>query len=288
VSTLLLCASLLLAGGCVSRVVRTPVFDENHVEVFLRQHVKGGKPVDQGFSHPISIAPVRVTNILARIDVREEDAEKKGAREPAIPTAVLYAAGEGIAKALTKADSSQEVVVMAVERERTHGIFTNDMLTSLVVWVKDDRLFVYLGELDSPMSRDPNDKPKEPDVAKVVSKKQVIGGDGFIAQGPRIAAADWRSPIFRDVAVRVRPGGEVVRRTILMEETPEEDPANAPGPAPPSEGLSPEALRALADLEEERRGGQLTEADYQSRRRDILSGKIPSANQAPPAAPRPE
>jgi hypothetical protein len=271
-----LCAMLLLASGCVTRVVRTPVLDENNVQVYLRQHLKGGKPVDHGFSHPVSIAPVRVTNILARIEVRDEDDDRKGAREPAIPTAVLYAAGEGIAKSLTKADSTQEVVVMAIERKRTHGIFTNDHLTSLVAWVKDDRLFVYLGELDHPMSHDPKDKPKEPNVEKIVSKKQVNGGDGFVAQGPRIAAADWRSTIFRDAAVRVRPGGEVVRRTILMEEAPEEDPTNAPGPAPPPEGLSPEALRALADLEEERRRGQLTEPDYQARRREILSGKTPS------------
>jgi len=267
----------LLAVGCAGKQVRTPVFNEGGVEVFLRQQMKGGEPVDHGFSHPVTIAPVRITNILARIQVREEGGEDKTGREEALPTGLLYAIGQAVAEALGKADSTQEVVVMAVERRKTLRVFTTDFLTSLIVWMKDDKLFVHLGELGNVMSRDPRDKPREPQLTAIDKKKRVLGGDGFTPAGPRLVAADWRSAVFSDIgAIRIRPGGEIVRRTILLEETPEEDAADRPGPAPPPEGLSPAALRALADLEEARRGGALSETDYQTQRRDILMGNVPA------------
>jgi hypothetical protein len=274
--------ALLLASGCITRVVRTEVSDENGVRVFLRQQVRGGEPVPRQFSQPVSIAPVRITNILARIDVRSDGEEAE--RKPAIPTELLYPIGAGVAAALAKADASQEVVVMATTRQRTHGIFTNDFLTTLIVWVQDDRLYVFLGKLEELLARDLDTKPSEPDPGRIESKSKVVPGDGLVPQGQRLVAAAWRDPLFRETsAIRVRPGGNVIRRTILMESAPEEDAATSPGPAPPPEGLSPEALRALADLEETRRRGELTEAEYQARRREILSGKPP----APSAAPAP-
>jgi hypothetical protein len=276
-------ALVLLAGGC-AKVVRTPISDENGVRVFLRQQMKGGAAVDRGYSHPVTIAPVRLTNILARIELRGDD--EKEPRVPAVPTGLLFPMGDAVSKALAKADASQEVVVMAVDRRRSLGIFTTDYLTSLIVWVKDDRLFVYLGQVDAVMSRDPNDKPKEPSLDRVDSDEKVLASDGVVPQGPRLVAAAWRDDLFREsTAVRLRAGGGVVRRTILMESAPEEDAATAPGPAPPPEGLSPEALRALADLEETRRRGELTEADYQAQRRQILSGKLPAPAAAPSPAP---
>jgi hypothetical protein len=266
----------LLAVGCAGKQIRTPVYNQSGVEVFLRQQTKGGDPVDRGYSHPVTIAPVRVTNILARIQIRDEDSEDQVSRE-ALPTGLLYAIGQGIAEGLGKADSTQEVVVMAVERRKSLRVFTNDYLTSLIVWMKDDKLFVHLGELGSVMSRDPRDKPREPQLGTGDAKRKVIGSDGFTPVGPRLVAADWRAPVFSDIgAIRIRPGGEIVRRTILLEETPEEDAANRPGPAPPPEGLSPDALRALADLEEARRSGALSETDYQTQRRDILTGNAPA------------
>lgn len=280
-SVALLCLTVAI-GGCMTKQVRTPVYEQNDIRVFLRQDVKGGKGVDQGFSHPVTIAPIRITNILSRIDVRKEaDAEAEvdveNLRQPAIPTGVLYGIGEGVSQALTKADPSQAVVVMAIERRKSLKVFTQDFLTSLIVWVKDDRLYVHLGQLGEPMSTDPRDKPREPELDVVESKKRVLASDGFTTAGPRLVAVDWRSNAFADTsAIRIRPGGEVVRRTILMEEAPD-DASAQPGPAPPPEGLSPEALRALADLEEERRGGQLSETNYQERRRQILSGQLPAA-----------
>lgn len=272
------------ASGCMTKQARTPVYDQNNVQVFLRQDVKGGKPLDRGYSQPVTIAPIRITNILSRIEVRKEDGdEDENLRQPAIPTALLYPIGEGVSQALSKADPSQSVVVMAIERRKSMKVFTADYITSLIVWVQDDRLFVHLGQLGEPLPADAKDKPREPQLDTIESKKRVLASEGLTAAGPRLVAADWRSNVFGDTStIRIRPGGGVVRRTILMEEAPD-DAGAKPGPAPPPEGLSPEALRALADLEETRRRGELSETDYQQRRREILSGQIPASPQSPPA-----
>jgi hypothetical protein len=277
-ATLALLACLAL--GCFAHTVKTPIYDQNQIEVYLRNEEKGGKPVDRGFDQPIVIAPIRLANIFSRIEVREKKEEQK-ARRPAIPTTLVFGIGEGVAKALAKADSSQEVVVMAVERKRSHGIFTADFLTSLVVWMQDDRLYVHLGQLDWPIPRDPHAKIPEPHADKLTGDLRVVQGIGLNAEGPQTVAVDWRAPTFRSSSIRIKAGGGIVRRTILME-SPEEsgatmDPEAGEENLPPAfPELSPEALRALADLEEARQRGEVSEDEYRTRRNEILtSGTAP-------------
>jgi hypothetical protein len=283
-------ASLLVvavvASGCMTKEIRTPVFEQNMTEVYLRHEEKGGKPVDRGYSHPVSIAPVRITNILARIEVRKEN-EKE--RRPALPTNVLYAIGEGVSRSLAKANSSQQVIVMAKERKRSMGIFTQDYLTSAIVWMQGDRMFVKLGKLDSPLSKNPSDKVPEPQLDEVIGENRAVPSDGVNVENPQLVSANWRDPLFKDAdVISIRAGGKVVRRTVLMDSGEESTiPANPEeGAAVPPQGLSPDALRALADLEEERRRGEVTEADYQSRRRQILAGELPD-DPAPVSNPSP-
>ena len=263
------------ASGCMTKTIRTPVFAENMVEVYLRHDERGGTPLERGYSHPVTIAPVRVTNMLARIDVRKED--DKG-RHPAIPTNLLYAIGEGVSRALAKAGPTQEVVVMAKDRKRNLAIFTQDYLTSLVVWLHGDQLYVKLGSLDMPLSSNPDDKVPEPKRDEISGKSRAVPSDGIAVQSDQLVSANWRDPIFTDSSViSIRAGGLVVRRTVLLEGGEEggspADPTQ--GAAVPPQGLSPEALRALADLEEDRRRGEVTETEYQSRRRQILAGDLP-------------
>lgn len=279
-----LLATAVLVSGCLTRTIRTPVFEENDVEVFLRSESRGSKPIDRGYSHPVTIAPVRITNMLARIEVRKEE-EKD--RRPAITTDLLYPIGEGISRSLAKADPAQQVVVMAKKRHRNMGIFTQDHLTSLIVWVEGDKLFIKLGALESPISKNPNDKIAEPELDKIVGKNRVVPSDGISTEGPQVVSANWRDPIFKDTGVlHVRAGGKVVRRTVLMDSGGEGEVSIEPteGAAPPPAGLSSASLRALADLEDARRRGEVTEADYQSRRRQILAGELPAPASAP--APR--
>ncbi|MDJ0868190.1 MAG: SHOCT domain-containing protein [Myxococcota bacterium] len=260
-----------LATGC-ARAVRTPVYDDNHVRVFLRHQTRGGEPVDRGFEHPVTIAPVRIVNILARIDVRGRKDDE--GRRAAIPTSVIYAIGDGVSEALKAADSSQEIVVMAKDRRKTHYIFTNDYLTSMVIWVEGDRFFTHLGVLDEPLSRNPRDKVPEPWADDVRNEYRAVTTEGVVALGPQTVAAIWRDPAFGNLgAIRVRPGGRVVRRTILLEsgeQALEGEMAGDEAPLIPPSSLSPEALRALADLEELRRNGDISEAEYHSQRRAIM------------------
>jgi hypothetical protein len=67
------------------------------------------------------------------------------------------------------------------------------------------------------------------------------------------------------------PGGKVVRRTILME-TMEDDTDYGPNPTV-SEELTPKQLRALADLEDARLRGEVSESEYSARRNQILRGE---------------
>jgi hypothetical protein len=98
---------------------------------------------------------------------------------------------------------------------------------------------------------------------------------GMMLVDHQAVAAEWRDQIFRKpTRTRLTPGGKVVRRTILMESL-EDDTDYGPRPQL-SEDLSPEQLRALADLEEQRRNGKISEGQYNASRNRILRGESPA------------
>jgi hypothetical protein len=87
------------------------------------------------------------------------------------------------------------------------------------------------------------------------------------------AAVDWRNQVFKKpTRTRVTTTGKVVRRTILMESL--EDDTDY-GPQLTGD-VTPEQLRALADLEEARRAGNISESEYSSTRSEILRGDAPA------------
>lgn len=266
-----------LALGCGPRIVREPVFDHELTQVTLRASTEGGQRIDRGFQHPATIAPTRLAQILARVDVRLESA-KAGERTPAVATEQLYEVADGLSHALSLADSSQEVVVLSRTRGRRLGIFTVEHLTSFVAYVKDGLLHVHLSHVQWEVPKGPDEKLPEPWTDRVAMKFQVLPTDGMIAMGPQELAVDWKHPIFRGSSVLgISPTGGVRRRTILME-SPEVPAEAAPPPPEVIQSLSPEALRRLADLEEARRSGKLSEADYQAQRLQVLrqeSGEAP-------------
>jgi hypothetical protein len=260
-------ATCAASVACGPRYTRRPVEAPPDIHVTLRGEKGGDGIVDQGYSHPISIAPVRITHILSQIDVRDDDA-----RSHAIPTDLLYPVGDAIAKALSKAGPGEDVVVQLVERQRKL-LFTHKFLTSFVLYVRGDRMFVHMRHYHSELDMDPrDDRIPEPWLHKTSMKSfRVIPGDGMEATGDQEVVAFWRDPVFQKPRRFVVTGtGKVKRRTILMESGAEEQDDEEPAPEAAG-GLSPAALRDLADLEEERRSGQLSEAEYQARRREILA-----------------
>jgi hypothetical protein len=273
VSRRALAAALALAAapawlaGCGARYVRDTIHEGRDIQIVLRS--KSGQ--NPGYDHPATISAIRITHILASLDVRFEDQEKKNARTPAIPVELVYELGELLSQALQKADSTQEIVVMAQRRERTLKLFTEKRLTSFVVQLKNDQLLIHLSRIDWPMPKNPNERVREPEPGKELMKFRVLPGKSIVPVAPQSVAVDWRDDAFRRAdAIRLAPGGRVERRTILLEEPPEQAPSAAPGSAVDLSTLSPEALRELADLEEQRRSGAVGEAEYLARRRQIL------------------
>ena len=80
-------------------------------------------------------------------------------------------------------------------------------------------------------------------------------------------------PFRKPTRTRVTPSGKIVRRTVLME-SPKEDTSDVSQPMVSPE-LSSDQLRALADLEDARKTGKISETEYFKRRGAILRGEAP-------------
>jgi len=264
----------LVAGAssaCVTRTVRQTVVDDGYTQVILRGQKRGGKTIDKGFEHPVTIAPVRLAHILSRIDLRHKDGEDRK-RIPAIHLDSLFTIADGMAQALQKADSSQEIVVQSVRRSKRLGIFDRNYLTSLLCYMRDDLLYIHISRSDWEVPVQRSNRLPETHVGKYPLEFNLVVEKGMMLVDHQAVAAEWRDPIFRKpTRTRLTPSGKVVRRTILMESFEDETDY---GPRPQmSEDLSPEQLRALADLEEQRRSGKISEGQYNASRNRILRGE---------------
>jgi hypothetical protein len=157
-------------------------------------------------------------------------------------------------------------------------IFDHKYLTSFIAYVKGENLFVHLSRTDWEIPPRREDKLPEPKIGKFPSRFRIIPGTAMNFVDEQTVAIAWRDPIFsRPTRTRVSPSGKLIRRTILME-SPEEAEPSAPAASqsmsiPP--GTSPGALRALADLEEQRQRGEINELEYTRKRREILAADAP-------------
>ena len=260
----------LLAGAnsaCMTRSVRELAFDENYTKVYLRTQARGFSTVEQGYEHPIHIAPVRLAHVLSRIDLRRQD--KNQERTPAVPLETLFLISKGASKALAAANSNQAVAVQSIRRDKHWGVFERQYLTSMLLHMKGGLLYVQISRSDWEIPRDRKERLPETHEGKYPRKFRLVVERGMALADQQTAAVDWRDPVFaKPSRTRVTPTGKVVRRTILMESL-EDDTEYGPQV---TGDLSPEQLRALADLEERRRGGEISEGDYNSRRSQILRG----------------
>jgi hypothetical protein len=264
----LLGLTTLLSGCGGPRYARDTFYESGDYKLVLRSRTD----VNPGYDHPATVSAVRMAHILASIDVRFDEDETKNARQPAVPVELVYPLGEHLAKALAKADPTQEVVVDARRQTRSLKLFTSEKLTSLVVAMKNDQLRIHVSRVDWDVPKNPNDRIREPDARKEFQKFKVLPSRGIVPIARQVVAVDWRQEAFRKPdAIRIRAGGRVERRTILLEEPEDEAPLDPAAAAPDLSALTPGALRELADLEEARQGGRIGEAEYLARRRKILS-----------------
>lgn len=269
-----LCLVALGAAGCITRPQKQEIFESGMTRIFLRSEVRWSTPVEKDYSHPLAIAPVRVSHILSRLDVRPPQGwlptiGDDKTRVPALEAETIQLLAEPLSNALAEADSTQQVVVMAVRETKRWGIFDHDYLTSFVAYARDGMLYIHFSHFDWEIPDRRDDRLPEPQVGHNPQRFSLYPGTAFsLLEDRQSVAIDWQDPVFAQATrIQVGPDGELRRREILIE-----DPSVAAPEAALPADLSPEQLRALADLEEERRSGQITEADYQMRRRRIMSG----------------
>lgn len=264
---------LLLAAGCITRPVREDVFREGTIDVFLRSDKRWTRTLEKEYEHPVTISPVRMSHILSRMDLRiGSKASKKGEqRVAAIPTEMLLPIADGVSRALAQADENQEVVVMAVRRFKRFHVFERKYLTSFVAYARDDRLYIHLARSEWEVPQRRQDKMPEPRIGEHPMDFRLYSSTAMTLVDAQSVAVEWRNPIFsRPTRTTILPSGEVRRKTILMESPQEAWSSGEPAVEALPDNLSPEQLRALADLEEQRQRGSITEAEYRQQREKIL------------------
>lgn len=263
---------MFLTAGCVTRTVRNTFYEDASTRVVLVQEKRGGNAIEREYAHPLQIAPVRMAHILSRLDVRVET-KKSIQRMPAIPTEALYEIADHLSNAFGQADSNQHVVVYYKRREKRFGVFDHKYLTSFLAFATGDSMYIHLSKIDWEIDKTGRkEKLPEPSIDDETDAFRVVVSKGMMVANPNAVMVDWQNEVFKKPSrTHIAPGGKVIRRTILMEapEEPETKPAEAADEKIPA-ALSAATLRALADLEEERTNGEVTEADYNTRRRRIL------------------
>ncbi len=267
---LVLCAVL---GGCATRQVITPVYTKKGTEVELRGQMRGGEPVDRGYAQPAAISPQRLTSILVAVEVRGDTGEKEDRQSlRGIVTAdTLRRIVTGMSEAFAEADSSQQVVVRSLRRTRRFGVFSRQFYTAFTSYMEGDYLYIHVSHLEREVDTQKKDKLPQPWPGEASDEFRVVPTKNMHAVGPYALAVRWRDPEFAKLAPSLAKEG-VRTRTILLESPVPQEEIGAALPSELSDQLSPETLRALADLEEQRRMGLITEDAYRFRRDALLRG----------------
>jgi hypothetical protein len=262
---LVACAAAL--AGCMT--TKKTILERKGVTVQLIS--RRGDSVE--LNHPTVIAPVRLSHILARMDIRLSVKEGQQ-RVPAFHLEEIAGISEGLALGLQEARPNQRVIVYSIRREKRFGIFDTKYLTSFIAYVHGENLFIHLSRSNWEIPPRRKDSLPEPRIGKFPSKFRILPSKAMRLVDEQSLAIAWQDKIFdRPTATRITPGGKMVRRTILMESEEPESEA-APEPAADAQtipaGVSAKTLRDLADLEERRQRGEIGEYDYEQQRSKII------------------
>ena len=265
----------LVSSACVTRPIREKIHDDGKTQAFLRSEKRGTRIVPRGLDHPAEIAPVRLAHILSRIDLRKGAG---GEREPAIPLENLFDIADALSQALREVSPDQQVVIQSIRHGRSLKVFDRQYLTSLLAYMKNDLLYIQISRSDweIPKSRQRSTSITvlpETHIGEYPLDFRLIVDPGMSLVDHQSVVVQWRDPIFRKpTRTRMTAMGRVVRRTVLMETLEDTSDVEQPTVSP---DLSSDQLRALADLEDARRAGQLSETEYFKRRGKILRGQAP-------------
>jgi hypothetical protein len=265
------CVALLT--GCMTK--RTLVFEQQRTSAVLIS--KRGEGIE--FNHPMMIAPVRLSHILSRIDIRLS-VEEGQQRVPAFHIDALDLISQALAKGLSEAAPNERVIISSTRREKRFGIFDTTFLTNFIAYMYRDNLFIHLSRSDWEIPPRRKNKLPEPTIGKFPTKFRILPSKAMKMVDEQSLAIAWDDEVFqRPSRTRMTPSGQMVRKTILMESDNFDDepdaaqPVGMPGiPA----GTSSKALRELADLEDRRQRGEVSEFEYERQRKKILDADLAS------------
>ena len=255
--------------GCVTREVVDSVYNRQRVEVILVEHRRGSKVVALGLSQPARISEQRLANILGSVEIRGREAQLAGIRY-IFDVEQLPAVSAALAYGLKKASPDQRVAIRMTSKVMQHGIFDRKFITSFVAYVRDDLLFLHISRVDWRVpDRTQKTSMPLPRIDEHPMNFKVVPTNGMFTEGNYAVSVDWSNPLFKQMQRRaeVRGKGE---RTILLEDDspPEREPSALPSDV--LSRLTPAQLRQLADLEEARQQGKLTEGHYRRLRQKIF------------------
>src|SRR5262249_34695474 len=189
------CAALaaLVLSGCGPKLVRNRVYEMPEVRVELQRRMQGGQPVARGFSHPATIADVRMAHILGSLTSENSDKD----RTAMIRAEQLYDLAAGIAKALAQATPDDEVAAAAFPMDRRLGIFTDQKVTSFRLHVEGDELRIEFMNVEDELEKEgakvsfreyeiPSDLPT------MAAKYTIVTSDSISRFGTRGVTVAWR------------------------------------------------------------------------------------------------
>ena len=267
------CLPLLLTTGCASRPQRHAVIDRTGMHVDLVHYSRGFRTEPQGFDHPAIISKERLGYILGAIEI--ETREKKGAtiRQPGIHPDMVEPIAAALSQALREAGPDEEVGMQAVRKEQSLGVFHTKYLTTLLAWVKGSSLYIQLHRSDWMIPQAMEEKPlPEPLRNTRPMDFRVVSGEFLYFAGPQTLEIAFENDVFRTAyQLPGSTGGEKRRREVLMQSPiPQSERKTDDDSGVSLDQLNSDQLRVLADLEDDRRSGRITEQAYQRARRELL------------------
>lgn len=272
-AALTICLGLALTSGCATRAKRHSIIDKVGMQVDLVRYVKGFRTEPQGFEHPAIISSERLVHILGAVEIETREKDGSTIRQPGIHPELVEPIASALSDALREAGPDQEVGLKAIRKERNLGIFHTKYLTSLLAYVKDGFLYLQLHRADWEIPQAKEEKPlPEPIRDTRPMDYRVVSGEYLYFAGPQTLEIAWNNDVFRsDYHLPGSTGGEKRRREVLFESPiPQAERKAADGADVSLDALTSEQLRALADLEDDRRSGRITEQAYQRARRELL------------------
>lgn len=276
-------AASLLASGCMTRINRHSIIERRAVQVDLVTEREGlFDTVSRDYQHPAILSQERATHILNAIEV--ETPQDKGGfiRQPAIHPELVEEAAIALVEGFAKAGPDEDLAVKLIRKEASLGIFHTKYLTSFIAYMKDGYLYILLSRVDWPIPQArENEKLNklrglpEPRRDQQPMDFRVVSGEHVFYAGPQALEIAWQNPVFQ-TAYRLpgTSGGEAKRREVLFQApAPPADRNPSAGDGVALDQLTSDQLRALADLEDDRREGRITENAYQRAKRDLLRSR---------------